>query len=82
MKNKINKIFNFLKKWFNKTAKPFLKNNWMQIVNLIVLFVAYDTISDLKMYPWTETILGLWVFILLIYYIFWKLFGVEKMFNK
>ena len=76
------KGFIMFKDWFNKTGKPFLKTNWMQIVNLLVLFIVYDTVSGAEIYPWVEVITGFWIFILLVYYIFWKLFGAEKMFKK
>lgn len=75
------KLLEKLKNWWSLTALPFLKTNWMQIVNIIILFVAYSTLSnnDLSI---TEAIVGLWIFVLLGYYIFWKLFGAEKMFKK
>ena len=93
MKNKINDFFNWIKKWtikgfdlfkdwFKKTAIPFLKTNWMQIVNMIILFIVYDTVSGAEVYPWTETFLGLWLFVLIVYYLFWKLLGAEKLFEK
>ena len=54
----------------------------MQIVNILVVFIAYDKISDVGTLPGAETIVGLWLFILLAYYIFWKLLGAEKAFKK
>lgn len=76
------KIWNLIKDWYNKTAKPWLKKSWMEIVNIFILFVAYDKLSDALTYPVAETLVGLWLFVLLVYYIFWKLLGVEKMFKK
>ena len=68
-----------IKAWWKNTAAPWLKKSWMQIVNIIVMFIAYGTTDSL---PWVQAIVGLWLFLLLGYYIFWKLFGAEKMFKK
>lgn len=76
MKNLLEKI----KAWWEKTALPWLKKSWMQIVNIIVVAIAWDKLSDLGSAPWAEVITGLWLFLLLAYYIFWKLFGMEKLF--
>ncbi len=65
--------------WVNKTALPWLKKEWMQIVNIIVVAVTYAKTDSL---PGLQAIVGLWLFILLAYYIFWKFFGAEKMFTK
>ncbi len=76
------KIWELIKSWFEKTAKPWLKKSWMEIVNMLILFIAYDKLSDALTYPVAETLVGLWLFVLLAYYIFWKLLGAEKMFKK
>jgi hypothetical protein len=73
------KVWNQIKLWFEKRGLPWLKKNWMQIVNLIVLFIVYGNTDTL---PVVQTISGLWVFVLLGYYIFWKFFGAEKLFIK
>ena len=73
------KLWEKIKNWFNKTALVFLKKEWMQIVNLVVLFIVYGNTDKL---PGVQTITGFWIFILLVYYIFWKFFGAEKMFIK
>ena len=75
MKNLWEKI----KAWWNKTALIWLKQSWMQIVNIIVMFIVYGNTDTL---PGVQTIVGIWLFLLLAYYIFWKLFGAEKIFNK
>jgi len=71
-----------LKAWWQKTAKPWLKKSWMQIVNMIVLGAAYSRFESLENQPVLEVLTGIWLFLLLAYYIFWKLLGAEKMFKK
>jgi len=75
MKNLWEKI----KAWWKLTVIPWLKINWMQIVNIIVMFIAYGNTDSL---PGLQVVLGIWIFFLLAYYIFWKLFGLEKIFKK
>ena len=57
------KVWAFLKKW------------GLQLINLLVIIVAYDIVSD-------SLVVGLWLFCLLGYYIFWKLLGAESLFKK
>ena len=59
-------VWTFLKKW-----------GW-QIVNFIVLLIAYDSLYGTFL---AEALVGLWVFALAVYYIFWKLFGAERVFR-
>jgi hypothetical protein len=73
------KVWGQVKIWFEKRGLPWLKKNWMQIVNLLVLFIIYGNTDKL---PGVQTITGLWIFVLLGYYIFWKFFGAEKAFEK
>jgi hypothetical protein len=73
------KIWGKIKSWAINTALPWLKKEWMQIINILVIFIAYANTDSL---PGLQTIIGLWLFVLLVYYIFWKLLGVEKMFKK
>lgn len=68
-----------IKKWFKNTALPWLKKEWMQIINILIIIFAYDKTDSL---PVVQGIVGLWLFVLLVYYIFWKFLGVEKMFKK
>jgi len=79
MKDFFKKVWEKIKAWALLTALPWLKKSWMQIVNIIIVFIAYKEFSDLEIFP--ENIVGLWLFLLLVYYIFWKLFGVEKWFK-
>lgn len=76
------KILEMIKNWYKKTALPFLKIYWLQIINIIVIFIGYSTVNKAEIYPITESILGVWIFILMVYYIFWKLLGFEKAFKK
>jgi hypothetical protein len=69
------KLWEKIKKWFNTTALPWIKKSWMQLVNIIIVFVAYNNTDSL---PGTQAVVGLWLFILLGYYIFWKLLGADK----
>ena len=49
--------------------------NWLLIVNYLVIFIAYSTIYDKDGLIWTETLLGLWLFISAAY-------GGYKLFKK
>ena len=73
------KLWEKIKAWAILTALPWLKKEWMQIVNIIIIAIAYAKTDSL---PGLQAIVGLWLFVLLAYYIFWKLFGAEKMFKK
>jgi len=66
-----------IKKWAKETALPWLKKEWMQIVNLLILFIVYGVVKESEN-PGLSAIVGLWLFVLIVYYIFWKLFGAEK----
>jgi len=70
-------MINKIKKWAKETALPWLKKSLLQIVNMLVLFVAYGSLDG-----GNEWLIGLWLFILLGYYIFWKLFGFDKVWLK
>jgi len=83
MKEFFKKLWEKIKAWAVKTALPWLKKSWMQIVNMIILFVAYDKLFTYEPAPQFATALaGLWLFLLLAYYIFWKLFGFDKVWKK
>jgi len=80
MKEFFKKLWEKIKKWAVETALPWLKKSWMQIVNIIILFVAYGKMDDAQLAG--TGIVGLWLFLLLGYYIFWKLFGFDKVWKK
>jgi hypothetical protein len=69
------------KNWIKLTVLPWFKTNWMQIVNLVVLFIAYSGFNEVTQ-PWFSFAVGIWIFVLLAYYIFWKLFGFDKVIKK
>lgn len=81
-KNIFKKLWDKIKDWAELTAWPWLKKSWMQIINIIVVFIAYSTLYDTGVAPGVEALVGFWGFTLLVYYIFWKLFGLEKYFIK
>ena len=82
MKNLFKKIWTNIKAFATEKVLPWLKKNWMQIVNFIVILVAYSKVYEQPGFGGVELILGLCLFIMLGYYIFWKLFGLEKAFKK
>jgi len=69
------------KKWITETAIPWIKAGLMQIVNMLILFVAYKGFDEVTQ-PGYSTIIAIWLFVLLGYYIFWKLFGFDKVWKK
>jgi hypothetical protein len=73
MKNLWEKI----KKWAKETALPWLKTAWLQIVNVLVVLFAYGKLDDAGL-AGASTLVGLWGFVLLGYWIFWKFFGLDK----
>jgi len=73
------KIWDKIKKWATETALPWLKKAWLQIVNVFIVLMAYGKLDDCgSKATW---LVGLWGFILLGYWIFWKLFGADKVFK-
>jgi hypothetical protein len=67
MKNLLEKI----KNWIVNGIWPWIKMNGPQILNIFVIITAYACINN---NPFGEVVVGLWLFILLSYYIFVKLF--------
>jgi len=70
-----------LKNWFLKTALPWIVKGWMYVVNILVLIIAYKGFDEVTQ-PGYSTVIGLWLFVLAGYYIFWKLFGFDKVWKK
>ena len=66
-----------IKTWAKETALPWLKKAWIQIVNVIIVLFAYGKLDDCGSAGATALV-GFWGFILLAYWIFWKLFGMNK----
>jgi hypothetical protein len=79
----MNKVKDFLKKYWGlfKATKVFrfLKKWGLQIINLLVFFVAYSAIDENS---FRGLLVGLWIFLLLGYYIFWKIAGAESLLKK
>ena len=71
------KLWDKVKKWAKETALPWLKKAWLQIVNVIIVLFAYGQLDDAGLAV-AATIVGLWGFVLLGYWIFWKFFGADK----
>ena len=70
-------IWEKIKKWASETALPWLKKAWLQIINVFVVLYAYGQLDNAGLAV-AASIVGLWGFILLAYWIFWKLFGGDK----
>lgn len=74
--DKLKKLWELIKKWAVETALPWLKTAWLQIVNVFIVLFAYGKLDDCgSSATW---LVGLWGFILLGYWIFWKFFGADK----
>ena len=74
------KLWNKIKKWSINTAWPWIKKGWLQIINVLIVLFAYGKLDDLGS-P-ASALVGLWAFILLGYWIFWKFFGVDAIVKK
>jgi nuclear transport factor 2 (NTF2) superfamily protein len=75
--DKLKALWEKIKKWAKETALPWLKKSWLQIVNVIIVLFAYGQLDNAGAAV-AAGIVGLWGFILLGYWIFWKLFGMDK----
>ncbi|MBN1637329.1 MAG: hypothetical protein JW866_00045 [Ignavibacteriales bacterium] len=56
---------------------PWLKTAWLQIVNVFIVLFAYGKLDDAGI-AGAAALVGLWGFVLLVYWIFWKFFGMGK----
>ena len=77
------KIWEKIKKWGKETALPWLKKGAIQIINVIVVLFLYGQLDNLLQgeeikLGLTTAVAGLWGFVLLGYWIFWKLLGFDK----
>jgi hypothetical protein len=66
MIEKLKKLLQQLKLWATTKVWPWLKKNWMVIVNYLVIFISYSIIYN-KGVEVAETLLGLWIFVSLAY---------------
>jgi hypothetical protein len=65
-----------IKKWSAETAGPWILRSWLQIVNILIVFVAYGKLDNLEAKG--TALLGIWGFVLVGYWLFWKFFGADK----
>jgi len=77
------KIWEKIKKWAKETALPWLKKGAIQIINVLVVLFLYGQLDNMLQgeeikLGLVTTIAGLWGFVLLAYWIFWKLLGMDK----
>jgi hypothetical protein len=77
------KIWDKIKKWAKETALPWLKKGAIQIINVLVVLFLYGQLDNMLQgqeihLGFVTTVAGLWGFVLLGYWIFWKLFGMDK----
>jgi hypothetical protein len=81
MKEKLRLLFEKVKLLFKKVVGflgkvwLFLKKWGLHLINLFVIILAYDFVSD-------SLLIGLWLFFLLAYYIFWELLGAKTLRKK
>lgn len=80
---KLNTLWEKIKKWFKETALPWLKKGAIQIINVLVILFLYGQLDNLLNgqeihLALVTTIAGLWAFVLAGYWLFWKLFGFDK----
>jgi len=80
---KLKALWEKIKKWAKETALPWLKKGAVQIINVLVILFLYGQLDNLLQgqeihLGLVTTVAGLWGFILLGYWIFWKLLGADK----
>lgn len=73
-------MINKIKAWFLKTALPWIKISWIQVVNVLIVLLAYGKLDDLAS-P-LANLVGFWGFVLLVYWVFWKFFGFDKVYKQ
>lgn len=79
------KIFQKIKKWAENKALPWIKVGWLNAINVLIVFYAYSQLDNATLWGFSDgpaALVGLWVFILIVYWVFWKLLGLEKLFKK
>ena len=80
---KLKPIWEKIKNWFKETALPWLKKGAIQIINVIIVFFAYGKLDDILNgetvnVGFATALVGFWAFVLMAYWIFWKLLGADK----
>lgn len=79
-------VLGFLKSVWEK-IKGFFKKWWLHIVNYLVVWLLYGRLWDMEAMLDTKGLLilslgGLYILFLSAYYLFWKIFGLEKALKK
>ena len=79
-------VMKYLKLAWDK-ANTFLKEWWLHIVNYVVVWLLYGRLWDMEELLDMKGLLiltlgGLYILFLSAYYLFWKIFGLEKSFKK
>jgi len=80
---KLKQIWEKIKIWFKETAVPWLKKGAIQIINVLVVLYLYGQLDNMLQgqeihLGFVTTVAGLWAFVLGGYWLFWKLFGFNK----
>ena len=74
------KFLNLIKSWWKKTGLPFIKTKWIPVGNLMIIFIAFIALNTNQI---VEAIfIGVWLIVLVGYYIVWRFLGVSKLFKK
>lgn len=81
MKKFFIKVWESILFWLEFSLLPFLKDAWMEIVNFLIVLLSFGALMNAEKYG-AATLVGLWLFYLLFFYIFWKLFKIENWFKK
>ena len=71
------KLWGWFTSWIVKTVWPWFKTDWMEAVNMFVIWVAF-----LSTKGFLHIFVGSWFFIMVVYFVFWKLLGISKLFKK
>jgi len=75
-------VWEKIKAWSVKTALPWLKKGWMHLMNILVMLITYMQLHKDGTIQGLEIFVGAWLFVLLVYYVFWKLLGAERIIKK
>jgi hypothetical protein len=71
------KLLTWFIAWVENTVWPWFKTDWMQAVNVFVIWIAFISTKG-----FLHFFIGAWFFIMVAYYGLWKLLGIGKLFKK
>ena len=60
--------------WVKSNFLPWLKTNWFDLINLIILLIAYMQFYDNPGFTGIEAVLGVWILAVFGYKVLWALF--------